>query len=44
METKLVYSARQTDEQASSVCNSPDVIARLGANEIVIQERDRACR
>src|SRR5437667_665196 len=35
--------ARETDEEAFT-CNSPDLIARLGANETVTQERGRASR
>jgi hypothetical protein len=35
--------ARDKDEEAG-ICNSPDRIARLGANEIVTQGRDRAGR
>lgn len=32
---------RESDEEAR-ICNSLDLVARLGANEIVTQERDRA--
>jgi hypothetical protein len=35
--------SRETDEE-SCICNSPDRIARMGANAIVTQERDRPCR
>jgi hypothetical protein len=35
--------AREPDEEAC-ICNSPDLIASMGANQIAAQERDGACR
>jgi hypothetical protein len=37
------HMAREPDEEAC-ICNSPDLIAGVGAKQIAAQERDGACR